>query len=204
MDKLNQTLNENVSCPSTVVEILHVLSINYVLFIFCFLMFRLISMKNYTQMSVQSWTSEDVEYWLRSLNLSTLIDRFCHVNGIDGLTLLLMCEDDLKQVFAGRERLCDTKKLWYHIRRLQCQQNTVNSSTTEIVHANDDVTSIGHVNNENLQCLQSTFNIDTTIFKTFKGEKRRTFASFIYALISGIWTSFIMVVVHNRVPNVKK
>ncbi|CAF1076497.1 unnamed protein product [Rotaria sp. Silwood1] len=33
-------------------------------------------------------------------------------------------------------------------------------------------------------------------------KKEHLLISFIYTLISGIWTSFIMIVVHNRVPNV--
>jgi hypothetical protein len=47
-------------------------------------------------------------------------------------------------------------------------------------------------------------NQNKAVFKTIRGEKRKTFASFLYALFSGVWTSFIMVVVHNRVPNVQK
>ena len=78
--------------------------------------------------NVSSWTTNDVEQWLRSLKFSNLIDKFCQQNGIDGLTLLLMQEDDLKQPPLSIERLCDIKKLWYHIRLLQFKHNDFYSS----------------------------------------------------------------------------
>ncbi len=142
-----------------------------------------------------TWTTNDVEQWLRSLNFSNLIEKFCKDNGIDGLTLLLLKEDDLKQSPLAIERLCDIKKLWYHIRLLQCKHqefySTLNDETRKLLSPET---------NNSFQMHRH----DKSIFKTIKGEKWKTLVSFIYALISGIWTSFIMVVVHNRVPNVQK
>ncbi|CAF0882705.1 unnamed protein product [Rotaria sp. Silwood1] len=158
--------------------------------------------------SVISWTTKDVEQWLESLNLSKFVDKFCKENGIDGLTLLLMKEDDLKQSPLSIERLCDIKKLWYHIRLLQCKHNDFYS------HINDDTKKHNHSSLSPTHLLETSLhNVNSScqinfkekpVFKTLKGEKRKTFASFIYALIIGIWTSFVMVVVHNRVPNVQK
>lgn len=155
-----------------------------------------------------SWTTRDVERWLESLNLSKFKDRFCKENGIDGLTLLLMKEDDLKHAPLSIERLCDVKKLWYHIRLLQCKHNDF------YLHLNDDSKTHNHSSLSPTHLLETNMhntasscelNIkEKPVFKTFKGEKRKLFASFIYALASGLWTSFIMVVVHNRVPNVQK
>ncbi|CAF3699076.1 unnamed protein product [Rotaria sordida] len=157
--------------------------------------------------SVISWTTDDVAKWLASLNLSKFIDKFCTENGIDGLTLLLMKEDDLKQSPLSIKRLCDIKKLWYHIRLLQCKHNDFYSNfdneTAKHNHSSLSPTHLLETNFHNTQC-SCHINKEKTVFKTLKGEKRKTFASFIYALIIGIWTSFIMVVVHNRVPNVQK
>jgi hypothetical protein len=114
-----------------------------------------------------------------------------------------MKEDDLKQSPLSIERLCDIKKLWYHIRLLQCKQNDfyslLNDEITKTNHSSLAPTNLLDINN--LCCIH---NQNKPMFKTIKGEKTKTFVSFIYALISGIWTSFIMVVVHNRVPNVQK
>lgn len=105
-----------------------------------------------------------------------------------------MKEDDLKQAPLAIQRLGDRKKLWYHIRLLQCEQNEFYSLfNTQIVQENQSL---------NNSCSMS--EEDRTIFKTLKGEERKTLVSFFYAFISGVWTSFIMVVVHNRVPNVQK
>jgi hypothetical protein len=172
---------------------------------------------------IVSWTIDDVERWLCSLSLSNFVDKFCKQNGIDGLTLLLMKEDDLKQAPLAIERLVDIKKLWYHIRLLQCHENDfyspLNISTTsssQQQHKRFDDDSIEHNHSElspthllesNAHSIDSSCQINAQekpIFNTSKGEKRKLLVSFIYALISGIWTSFIMVVVHNRVPNVRK
>lgn len=155
------------------------------------------------------WTVEDVERWLNSLNLSKFVVKFCQENGIDGLTLLLMKEEDLRQPSLGIERLCDRKKLWYHIRLLQCQQNEFYHRLTEKrFHENhSSLSPSAQLVESDLLSNGSIPLIDQEakpVFKSLKGEKRRTLVSFLYALCSGIWTSFIMVVVHNRVPNVQK
>jgi hypothetical protein len=64
-----------------------------------------------------------------------------------------------------------------------------------------------HLLESNVHNIYSSCQINSqykAIFNTSKGENSKLFVSFMYALISGIWTSFIMVVVHNRVPNVQK
>ncbi|CAF1532923.1 unnamed protein product [Adineta ricciae] len=126
-------------------------------------------------------------------------------------------------------RLVDVKKLWYHICLLQCQQkkfypshlfnnrneqNPLLMSTKQPCLDDDDVVEHNHSSLSPTHLLDSnTHNIyssckihaeEKPIFNTSRGEKRKLLVSFIYALISGIWTSFIMVVVHNRVPNVQK
>ena len=155
-----------------------------------------------------SWTTNDVEYWLRSLNLSKFVDKFCKENGIDGLTLLLMKEDDLKQSPLFIQRLCDIKRLWYHIRLLQCQHNDfylpLNDNTTKQISASLPPTHLLESELRNSNNLCQLHHREKPVFKTLKGEKRKTLVSFIYALLSGIWTSFIMVIVHNRVPNVQR
>jgi len=115
-----------------------------------------------------------------------------------------MKEDDLKQPPLSIERLCDIKKLWYHIHLLQCKDNDCSS-----ILNNEKTKYNNHslLSSTNLLEKNNSYQIDNqnkSIFKSLKGEKLKTFVSFIYALISGIWTSFIMVVVHNRVPNVQK
>lgn len=119
-----------------------------------------------------------------------------------------MKEDDLKQPPLLIERLADVKRLWYHIRLLQCSHNDF------YLYLNHDVSkhnhsslSPSHLLETNLHNTKSSCQIhdkQKQLFKSLKGEKRKTLVSFIYALFSGIWTSFIMVVVHNRVPNVQK
>lgn len=181
-----------------------------------------------------SWTTSDVEQWLYSLNLSKFIDKFCKQNGIDGLTLLLMKEDDLRQPPLSIQHLVDIKKLWYHIRILQCNHDEfyspLNISTPFLFNNNDEdihllksrtqktfhdngtksnhsSLSPTHLLESNKHNIYNTCQVQSKQKPTFnqsQGENRKLLVSFFYALISGIWTSFIMVVVHNRVPNVQK
>jgi hypothetical protein len=189
--------------------------------------------KDIKKSPILSWTTNDVEKWLCSLNLSKFVDKFCNQNGIDGLTLLLMKENDLKQTPLAIDRLVDVKKLWYHIRLLQCQQNDfyspLNISTPSLFDENDEQShmltsskhnfddntikhnhsalSPSHLLESNVHNIYSSCQINAQqepVFNSSKGENKKLLVSFIYALISGIWTSYIMVVVHNRVPNVQK
>jgi hypothetical protein len=40
--------------------------------------------------------------------------------------------------------------------------------------------------------------------RSYKGEKRKTFVSMIYLFMIGLWTSFVLTVVHDRVPDMQK
>jgi hypothetical protein len=201
----------------------------------CYFLVFFYFIKELTKSPIVSWTTEDVEQWLCSLNLSNFVDKFCKQNGIDGLTLLLMKEDDLKQTPLSIERLVDIKKLWYHIRVLQCHENDFYSplnistpylfnenteqvqflpSSQQYKRSNDDTIqhnhsslSPTHLLESNVHNIYSSCQINTQqkpLFNSSQGENKKLLVSFIYALISGIWTSYIMVVVHNRVPNVQK
>ncbi|CAF4398797.1 unnamed protein product [Rotaria socialis] len=191
------------------------------------------SFSNSIKSSILSWTTKDVEQWLYSLDLGKFVHRFCKQNGIDGLTLLLMKEDDLRQAPLAIERLVDIKKLWYHIRILQCKHqdfySPLNISTACIFNDNDEQINLfklfkqgsfydnsinhNHSSSSPTHLLESNVhNIDGSCqvhseqkpnVNKSQDENRKLLVSFIYALISGIWTSFIMIVVHNRVPNVQ-
>ena len=116
-----------------------------------------------------------------------------------------MKEDDLKQSPLLIERLCDIKKLWYHIRLLQCKHLDFYSVLNdEIIKRNHSSLAPTHLLDTNTASYEICNHREKPVFKSLRGEGRKTLVSFLYALISGIWTSFIMVVVHNRVPNVEK
>lgn len=40
--------------------------------------------------------------------------------------------------------------------------------------------------------------------RTYKGEKRKTFVSVVYLFLTCLWTSFMLTVVHDRVPDMQK
>lgn len=48
-------------------------------------------------------------------------------------------------------------------------------------------------------------NIDTNVpIRSYKGEKRKTLVSMVYLFLTCLWTSFVLTVVHDRVPDMQK
>ncbi|CAF0881250.1 unnamed protein product [Didymodactylos carnosus] len=179
--------------------------------------------------SVSLWETVDVKKWMKTNNLNEYIDKFCTENEIDGLTLLLMKEDDLKNQPLSIVTLRDVKRLWYHIRLLQCSEvNFYNLlsipnekfSNTLISSSKTDLAQNAQHNKENHSTLIPSNFLDTKTHSTHSirrtksnqnvyctmcgGEKQKTFFSFVYAFLSCLWTSYIMAVVHDRVPDTTK
>ncbi|CAF1416307.1 unnamed protein product, partial [Didymodactylos carnosus] len=174
---------------------------------------------------VSLWHTDDVEKWMKINNLTEYIDKFCNENEIDGLTLLLMKEEDLKTRPLSIVSLKDIKRLWYHIRLLQCSEaNFYNPLTipneyyekvnsTPVSQSKSDLTNHNRENHSELApsilLSAKTHSYQTKpnprVYCTMcRGEKRKTFFSFLYAFMSCLWTSYIMAVVHDRVPNTTK
>ena len=161
-----------------------------------------------TDPPIDLWTTDDVGIWLHSLHLSHLVENLCQRHGIDGLTLLMMTEEELKEETLEIHKLSDRKKLWFHICLLQNAEKDFYIRNSQLQHLHrvpgpiisEESTNKHHYTQRRLEINEK----NDQIFKSLKGERTRTLVSFLYALIIGIWTSFIMVVVHNRVPSVEK
>lgn len=70
-------------------------------------------------MGVSDWTSEEVGKWLNDNNFKEYITLFCEEHRIDGLALLNLTEQDLREPPLEVNVLGDIKRLGLAIRKLQ-------------------------------------------------------------------------------------
>ena len=165
---------------------------------------------------VNQWTCKDVELWLKGNGFDDYVDLLSNEHKIDGKALLVLHEDDLRNPPLELKILGDIKRLWLAISTLQQRNNRTTSLTlpTSIGYVKrnkiDQVDSLGRLmassgkrrprefedsDDERIDFIHPFSNIS---------ETGRTLISLIYAFSVFFVTSFIMVFVHDRVPDMKK
>ncbi|XP_068744306.1 sphingomyelin synthase-related protein 1-like [Montipora capricornis] len=164
---------------------------------------------------VTNWTCEDVRLWLQGKGFTEYSNILSHDHKIDGKALLALCESDLRNPPLELKILGDIKRLWLEIDAIQ-QRNrpptaplyVPNGYRKRSVDQIDGVSDIG-------QCvLKDDINSDDDmdrpdldiLFSAFSdiSETSRTLISVVYAFSAFFVTSFVMVFVHDRVPDMKK
>ncbi|GFO38820.1 sphingomyelin synthase-related protein 1-like [Plakobranchus ocellatus] len=187
---------------------------------------------------VESWTCEDVREWLDKLGFKHLSSNLTQWHGIDGLSLLMLNEQDLRQPPVQLERLGDIKRLVHHIQKLRAsyfQRSTssdLRESSPDFFEEDDlprlrkrkSAQNVGKIprmtrsltrqdsaESEDVdqwrqnfsgpyrQDRASSFNLDDIPLELWK-----TVLSFIYVFAVFMLTAFVMVVVHDRVPEMEK
>lgn len=172
----------------------------------------------------ESWNCKEVGNWLKENGFDKYKKLFCEEHKINGEALLTLTENDLKQPPLQLTVLGDIKRLMLYINKLQSQcknshspvsngsgsfhsiktplSRSNNSSHTPQKYVNrlDSIESVSE--NENSDPLQEqnygnySRNLDPELWKTA--------LSFIYVFTVFLLTSFVMVIVHDRVPDTQK
>ena len=153
--------------------------------------------KKKTGESVKSWSCENVKEWLINKGFPQYAKTFCDTHKIDGQVLLSLTERDLKQPPLQLSVLGDIKKLLFHINALrievlgpECQDlSNSDSSNEELFTGTQDFIT-------RKVSIHHSHYLDSEIWKTV--------LSFIYVFTVFLVTAFIMVIVHERVPDVEK
>ncbi|XP_033739972.1 sphingomyelin synthase-related protein 1-like [Pecten maximus] len=172
-----------------------------------------------------TWTCDQVAFWLEQNNFSQYKELFCVDHKIDGKVLLTLSETDLRQPPLQLSVLGDIKRLFLCIHDLQSECDSVcsnrnheklklrydksfNSSSksrrrTKIHHSDSEDSGSGDDNDYLPQKRyqpdrgpRPSKHLDSEIWKTLLG--------FLYAFSVFLVTSFVMVVVHDRVPDTDK
>ncbi|TRY93681.1 hypothetical protein DNTS_029393 [Danionella cerebrum] len=180
-------------------------------------------MRGSRSVGVAGWSSKHVAGWLRDQGFREYVDLLCSTHRLDGVSLLCLTESDLRAPPLEIKVLGDIKRLMLAVRRLQRQYHSVTqTSGSELVpapatfserplsyydgseergsgdpqHCNGTVTTVTEEQiYSNGKKKQFSGRLDPEYWKTA--------LSALYAvLVCGV-TSFVMVLVHERVPDMR-
>ena len=156
------------------------------------------------------WSVSEVKIWLRTINYDKYSDIF-EKQCINGKALLFLDESDIKDLVKN---IGDRKNIFHHIQILQskeCNPFPNERRNLKIFRENsicsaDSIHKLsGFVCNDCLKRYDTDYNQDLSkLNSSFKDEKLKTILSVFYCFLTSLWTSFILAVVHDRVPDMRK
>lgn len=155
------------------------------------------------------WSVERVKLWLKSINY----DKYCDIfekHNINGKALIFLDDNDVKDLVKN---IGDRKNIFHQIETLKSKEiNNSNNARNRIFSRENSVSTIdsihklsGYVCNDCLKRYDSEYTQDLSKLNSdFKDEKLKTILSVFYCFLTSLWTSFILAVVHDRVPDMQK
>lgn len=161
--------------------------------------------------AVEKWSCRDVGIWLKKNGFKDYVEIFTKVHKIDGQTLLDLDEDDLRLPPLQIQTLGDLKRMWRAINELRndetekqlvshfrpqtpiCVNGCPRNRSFEFEDSEDGGSDISL--SDELHFVNHLSSVS---------ETWRTILSFLYATTVFLITSFVMTVVHDRVPDMKK
>uniref|UniRef100_A0AAY5KLJ2 Sphingomyelin synthase-related protein 1 n=1 Tax=Esox lucius TaxID=8010 RepID=A0AAY5KLJ2_ESOLU len=180
-------------------------------------------MSGSSQLSIRNWTTKHVAKWLKEEGFCHYVDLLCNKHRLDGMSLLTLSEYDLRSAPLELKVLGDIKRLMVSLRRLQKQNLDILEELGVPFDGHSPQSGVGggdwHCNGDSgRECDNS--NPDTapvgeqylqyTNGKYKHGSSRRldpeywkTALSAIYVVFVFGFTSFVMVIVHERVPDMR-
>ena len=148
------------------------------------------------------WTTRDTASWLEKNGFKEYIQLLTCTHKIDGKALLLLTEKDLRTPPLQIQVLGDLKRLWWKISQLQRHE----SPNTLPINGYSKRYSIDYLNDCNPKVELKEEQVDDAIACQISSVSNtwRTLLSFLYAFLVFCVTAFVMTVVHDRVPDMKK
>ncbi|MBN3283968.1 SAMD8 protein, partial [Polyodon spathula] len=179
-----------------------------------------------SQPSIRHWTTKHVAKWLKEEGFSDYVDLLCNRHRLDGTSILTLTEYDLRSPPLELKVLGDIKRLMVSIRKLQKQNSDV---LEELGYTCEGWLSGsgGHSPNSIQGCVgsdwlyngdpardpdESVASLSTDQYSNgkYKQHTRRldpeywkTILSSVYVVFVFGFTSFVMVIVHERVPDMQ-
>ncbi|XP_026170971.1 sphingomyelin synthase-related protein 1 isoform X1 [Mastacembelus armatus] len=172
------------------------------------------------QLSVRRWTPKHVAKWLKEEGFCDYVDLLCNKHRLDGTSLLALSEYDLRSPPLELKVLGDIKRLMVSIRKLQKQNIDVleelglpfdghsptgSGGSLDWLCNGDpsrdcDSTNTAPVGEEYHQYTNGKYKQQT---RRLDPEYWKTVLSSIYVVFVFGFTSFVMVIVHERVPDMR-
>ncbi|MEQ2179108.1 Sphingomyelin synthase- protein 1 [Goodea atripinnis] len=173
-----------------------------------------------TQLSVRHWTPKYVARWLKEEGFCDYVDLLCNKHRLDGTSLLALSEYDLRSPPLELKVLGDIKRLMMSIRKLQKQNIDLleelgvpfgglspssSGSNLEWLCNGDpgrdcDSTNTAPVGEEYQQYTNGKYKQQ---MRRLDPEYWKTVLSSVYVVFVFGFTSFVMVIVHERVPDMR-
>ncbi|XP_029034262.1 sphingomyelin synthase related [Osmia lignaria lignaria] len=166
-----------------------------------------------TAKNIAEWTQKDVTKWLNDCGHEKFVDSFLY-HEIDGKVLLTLKEDDLKLIAVNIHKIGDIKKLYINVKQLQRDNMAVLFElgcvdifpTPNFYSHHKHEMPIKVINNEN--SIEHEFHSASVSedghASHLPPEIWKAFISLAYLFIVTWITAFVMVIVHDRVPDMKK
>ncbi|XP_045883184.1 sphingomyelin synthase-related protein 1 isoform X4 [Meles meles] len=173
---------------------------------------------------IRRWTTKHVAVWLKDEGFFEYVDILCNKHRLDGITLLTLTEYDLRSPPLEIKILGDIKRLMLSVRKLQkihidvLEEMGYNSdspmgSMTPFISALQSAEWLcngepshdcdGPITDLNSDQYQYMNGKNKHSIRRLDPEYWKTILSCIYVFIVFGFTSFIMVIVHERVPDMQ-
>lgn len=155
--------------------------------------------------AVDQWTTEDVRRWLDDKKLGRYAPLFCDEHKIDGRALLMLSEHDLKNPPLQLQILGDIKRLVYFLSELQADHGhlLVNKKALNSAMLHRSMMSADSSESDAVDATERVRAM-RGFAVNLRPERFKALLSMIYLLIVTWITSIVMVIVHDRVPDMNK
>uniref|UniRef100_A0A8C5DH55 Sphingomyelin synthase-related protein 1 n=1 Tax=Gouania willdenowi TaxID=441366 RepID=A0A8C5DH55_GOUWI len=150
-------------------------------------------------LSVRRWTPKHVAKWLREEGFCDYVGLLCNRHRLDGTSLLALTEYDLRSPPLELKVLGDIKRLMVSIRKLQ--KNNVAVLPFDAHSPSGSGGSLDWLLGEDYH--QYTNGKYKQQMRRLDPECWKTVLSSIYVVFVFGFTSFVMVIVHERVPDMR-
>ena len=150
-------------------------------------------------MDVSKWTCQDVCKWLQTIEFGKDYEETFLNHKIDGVVLLSLTESDLRNQPLCMKVLGDIKKLWMAI-------NTLQNETAAAISLKASEVRNGRLDSQTSECSisEEELSFDSINNQKLRPEYLKLFLSFIYMSLVLLLTAYVMVIVHDRVPDMTK
>lgn len=176
-------------------------------------------MSSSTQLNIRQWTTKHVAKWLKDEGFCHYVDLLCNKHRLDGMSLLTLSEYDLRSPPLELKVLGDIKRLMVSLRKLQKQNLDIleelgvpfdghspqggdwhcnGDSSRECDNSNADTAPVGE---QYLQYRNGKYKHGGS--GRLDPEYWKTVLSAVYVVFVFGFTSFVMVIVHERVPDMR-
>lgn len=179
------------------------------------------NLSNISSASVLNWSIEDTKIWLQTEGFNKDTIKFlCDDNELNGKCLLALNEKDFTILPLNQLTLRDRKCLYISCKLLQRDNQALLIELGLVEHPQPPssiATFSQQLNNrpneyytnseyycEEQQRITPPISEDGTRVPRLPPEKTKAFLSFCYVVVVTWITAFVMVIVHDRVPDMKK